>query len=75
MSYETRKLSDIEFPMYFSLVPDPGYDRSVLDKFGIDGEFQLFYGYYDNDENGSFHKWGGNHFIKGSFRNLASAIN
>ena len=41
-------MSDIEFPMYFSLVPDPGYDRSVLDKFGIDGEFQLFYGYYAN---------------------------
>ena len=35
MKYETRRLSDIEFPVYISLFPTPGYDASKLNSFGI----------------------------------------
>ena len=28
VTYETKKLKDIEFPMYFSLTPNPGYNIS-----------------------------------------------
>ena len=37
--------------MYFSLVPNPGYNHSFLDTLGIDGEFNLFYGYFLNENN------------------------
>ena len=67
MSYETRKLSDIEFPVYFSLIPDPGYDISYLESQGIGGEYDLFLGKpVDTAENCSFITWGGtNNSIKG----------
>ena len=60
MSYETRKLTDIEFPMYFSLVPHPGYNISFLDTCGIDGEFDLFSGNFshENNETGGTWRWG-----------------
>ena len=69
MSLETRKLSDIEFPIYFSLVPDPGYNRSILDEYGITGEWNLFSG--DWDYNGGA-KYGGNGKIEGIFNSLVS---
>ena len=59
VTYETRKLSDMEFPVYFSLYPTPGYDASKLKSFGIRGEFLLFFG--DRDRNGTSlleMKWG-----------------
>ena len=37
--------------MYFSLVPNPGYNHSFLDTLGIDGEFNLFTGYFLNENN------------------------
>ena len=46
-------MTDLEFPMYFSLVPNPGYDISFLENLGIDGEFNLFVGYFLNENNGS----------------------
>ena len=70
MSYETRKLSDIEFPMYFSLVPDPGYNRSILDKYGVDGEWMLFFGDWDFN---AINVWGGNGSIKGILNSLVPA--
>ena len=30
VSYVTRSLSDLDFPMYFSLSPEPGYNTTVL---------------------------------------------
>ena len=32
----------MDFPMYFSLIPDPGYNISYLVSRGIDGEWNLF---------------------------------
>ena len=65
MSYETRKLSDIEFPVYFSLVPDPGYDISYLESQGIGGEWDLFAGQLEHNRTAI--TWGGlNHSLKGS---------
>ena len=46
----------MEFPMYFSLVPTPGYNISYLETCGIDGEWDLFTG----DWNDSAWAWGGN---------------
>ena len=50
--------------MYFSLVPNPGYNRSILDKYGVDGEWRLFYGGWDENWNWG---WGGNGSMKGIF--------
>ena len=44
MTYETRSLSDIEFPVYFSLYSTPGYNQDKLNSFGFRGEFILFIG-------------------------------
>ena len=60
-------MTDIEFPMYFSLVPNPGYNISILDALGIDGEWTLFAGYeLDNDNKTWTWGWGTvNHSIEG----------
>ena len=67
MSYETRKLSEIDFPVYFSLLPDPGYNMSHLASRGIDGEYFLFRGdIMKTVDNWTGITWGGlNHYIKG----------
>ena len=44
MTYETRSLPEIEFPVYFSLLSTPGYNASQLNSLGIKGEFSLFLG-------------------------------
>ena len=61
VSYETRKLREIEFPMYISLVPTPGYNFSYLETCGVDGEWPLFEG----DWTGSSWVWGGDCYIEG----------
>ena len=61
MSYVTRRLSELEFPMYFSLGSQPGYDISYLETCGIDGEYWLFSGEWSN----SVWQWGGNYSIEG----------
>ena len=63
VTYETRRLSEIEFPMYFSLVPDPGYNLSYLETCAIDGEWELFSG----RRNKSPWIWGGNCSIEGTY--------
>ena len=73
VSYETKKLSEIEFPMYFSLVPDPGYNRSILEKYGMDGEWTLFYGGWVENGNSQKWCWGGKGNIEGIFNSLVSA--
>ena len=67
MSYETRKLSEMDFPVYFSLVPDPGYNIPYFDSHGIEGEWYLFLGDIVNTkDNKTGITWGGvNHSIKG----------
>ena len=47
--------------MYFSLVPDPGYNNSYLETCGVAGEFWLFHGWFNN----SAWVWGGNCSIEG----------
>ena len=68
MSYETRKLTEMDFPVYFSLVPDPGYNISYLDSHGIDSEWDLFSGQLvETQEKRTVITWGGpNSSIKGS---------
>ena len=54
--------------MYFSLVPDPGYNISYLGSLGIDGEWKLFRGkLVETEDNRTGITWGGlKHSIKGS---------
>ena len=59
--------------MYFSLVPHPGYNYSVLKKYGIGGEWFLFNGDIGSNENRSFKHWGGNGSIKGILNSLVPA--
>ena len=59
--------------MYFSLVPNPGYNYSILDKYGIEGEWMLFHGETGRNETGIYHKWGGNGSIKGILNSLVPA--
>ena len=59
--------------MYFSLVPDPGYNISYLVSRGIDGEWNLFKGSLveteDNRTSWTGITWGGlNYSIKGKVR-------
>ena len=58
----------MDFPMYFSLVPDPGYNISYLGSLGIDGEWKLFRGkLVETEDNRTGITWGGlKHSIKGS---------
>ena len=68
VSYETRKLSEIEFPVYISLFATPGYNISLLRLFGFLEEFQFFRG-NASVENGRTHiNWGnGTLSAKGTF--------
>ena len=58
MKYESRKLSEIEFPVYFSLFSRPGYDISKLKTFGINGEWHLFFGNPRQDNVTTNLEWG-----------------
>ena len=44
VSYLTRSLADLEFPVYFSLTAQPGYNSSLLASYGFTGEWGLFKG-------------------------------
>ena len=60
-------MREIEFPMYFSLLPDPGYNLSILEAKGINGEFHLFRGDFvpaDDNRTGNL-TWGGYGYIEG----------
>ena len=53
--------------MYFSLVPDPGYNLSFLETGGIYGEFHLFHGDFlqaEDNRTGNL-TWGGDFYIEG----------
>ena len=67
-------MTEIEFPMYFSLVPNPGYDNSFLDTLGIDGEYDLFTGNFsENNETFGTWIWGSeNHSIEGKLHFLGT---
>ena len=42
VSYVTRSLSDLDFPMYFSLSPEPGYNTTQLRRGSLrDGFFDV----------------------------------
>ena len=57
-------MTEIEFPMYFSLVPTPGYNISYLETCNIGGEWELFHGWWT----GSEWSWGGNCSFEGKRR-------
>ena len=66
-------MTDIEFPMYFSLVPNPGYNISFLETCGLDGEWDLFVGNNINDNHNGTLNWGWgrvNHSIEGKLDSL-----
>ena len=69
-------LTDLEFPMYFSLAPNPGYNNSFLDSLGIGGEFDLFLGNHSvNNGTGVIWKWGSvNHATQWSNLNFACLL-
>ena len=58
----------MDFPVYFSLAPDPGYSIPPLASHGIDGEWNLFFGQIvETEDNSTGITWGGlNHSIQGS---------
>ena len=43
--------------MYFSIVPNPGYDNSFLNSSGIPGEWDLFAGDFIHENNGTSGTW------------------
>ena len=46
--------------MYVSLVPDPGYNHTYLEKNGIDGEWAMFRGEFGvTEDNRTVITWGG----------------
>ena len=47
----TVNTSLTEFPLYFSLLSDPGYDHRKLKSFGFRSEGDFFIGRTDTDEN------------------------
>lgn len=51
--------------MYFSLVPTPGYNRSILDMRGFNGEWDLFSGDWAVNETSKSISWGKLESIKG----------
>ena len=70
-------MEEIEFPMYFSLASNPGYNTSFLDTCGIEGEGDLFAGnsLYENNGTCCTWEWGSvNHSIEGKIDFLAIHI-
>ena len=54
--------------MFFSLVPNPGHNKSFLETCGIDGVWEMFVGYFLYENNGTGGTWGWgnvNHSIEG----------
>ena len=48
----------MEFPMYFSIYSQPGYDSLMLGQFGFHGETQLFSGRISQEEDQTVVSWG-----------------
>ena len=69
VTYETRNLSDIDFPVYFSLSPEPGYDSEKLREYGFHGyDVWLFNGNRKTIDNKTLMKWShGNTSIEGFY--------
>ena len=67
-------MAEIEFPMYFSLAPNPGYNESLLETRGYEGEYDMFAGseFKKNNVTGDVTwKWGSvNHSIEGKRKSL-----
>ena len=47
VTYETKDLSEIPFPVYFSFLALPGFNIKRLQSFGLGGEYELFTGKAD----------------------------
>ena len=69
-------MTEIEFPMYFSLVPNPGYNSSYLETCGIDGVWDMFTGdllYENTEKNETIYTWEWgrvNHSIEGKLESV-----
>ena len=59
--------------MYFSLVPDPGYNLTFLEENGFDGEWAMFKGeFMPSGDNGTGMAWGGlTSYIEGTSLTLS----
>ena len=47
VTYLTKRLSEIDFPVLFSFVTLPGFNESVLEEFGFPGVWYFFSGHDD----------------------------
>ena len=56
--FETEQLSEIENPIFLSIIARPGFSISCLNSFGFAGEYQLFNGKQTKANNTTFIKWG-----------------
>ena len=53
----TVNISLTEFPFYFSLVSDPGYDLNKLESFGFKSELDFFMGCSENNDSVKTLSW------------------
>ena len=59
VTYLSRKLSEIDFPMFLTFFARPGYNISRLRRFGFNSELALFMG-KNRLRNGTIHIYWGN---------------
>ena len=45
VTFETRNLADVDFPVFFSFLALPGFNISMLRTFGYGGEYEFFSGF------------------------------
>ena len=45
ITFETRNLADVDFPVFFSFLALPGFNISMLRTFGYGGELEFFSGF------------------------------
>ena len=62
VTYETRKLTDIKFPMYFSLYLTPGFNMTLLKSFGFESQYEFFMGNTSRENNITNLNWGNKTF-------------
>ena len=53
VTFQTRNLADIHFPVIFSFLALPGFNISMLRTFGYGGEYEFFSGLRDTVEDGN----------------------
>ena len=62
VTYQTRKLSEIDFPMFISLFSTPGYDITSLRNFGFKEVMDFFSGKIKITDDTTHFYWGNETF-------------